>query len=104
MRLQSKGIDDSSIMAARRGSFMTLALTRSRWVRDVTTIQENTTVLPGLIFIVLGNVTPHFTLRSSPTHSRYSRAPCSRQIFPAFLAMRKYCGRFFFGTGNTYPS
>lgn len=48
MRVQSKGIDFSSPMLARRGSFITLALTRSRWARDLNTIQESITISPGL--------------------------------------------------------
>ena len=36
------------IEPASRGSFMTFALTRSRWARDLNTIHENTTVSPGL--------------------------------------------------------
>ena len=34
-----------------------------------------------------GNDTRSFTSRSSPTYSRYSSAPCSFQILPAFSAM-----------------
>ncbi len=88
-------------MLVSRGSFITFALTRSRWARDLNTIHENTTVSPGLVRAIRGNPAPHFTLRSSPTHSRYSSAPCSRQILPAFRAMRTYASRFFLGTGNT---
>src|SRR6059036_653079 len=74
MRLTSKGILDV-IIFVRRGSFITLALTRSRCARDLNTIHEKNTVSPGLVLTARGNGTPHFTLRSSPTHSRYSRAP-----------------------------
>src|SRR6267142_5313979 len=64
-----------------RVSFITFAFTRSRCARDLYTIQEKITVSPGLSFSWRGNVLPHFTLRSSPTHSKYSRAPWSFQIF-----------------------
>jgi ABC-type uncharacterized transport system ATPase subunit len=72
----------------RRGYIITFALTRSRCARDLNTIHENTTVSPRLTLILRGNGTIPFTSRSSPAHSRTSRAPCSRQIFPAFRAMR----------------
>src|SRR5881394_2607196 len=91
-------------IAAKRGSFMTLALTRSRWLRDLYTIHENTTVSPGFSFNRRGKGTMPLTARSSPTHSRTSRAPCSRQILPAFSAMRRYACTFFLGTGITKPS
>ncbi len=35
MRLPSNGIAFGSIMLASRGSFITLAMTRSRWARDL---------------------------------------------------------------------
>jgi hypothetical protein len=35
MRLQSKGMAFGSIIFANRESFMTLALTLSRWARDL---------------------------------------------------------------------
>ena len=63
-------------------AFMTLALTRSRCARDLNAIQENTTVSPGLALADRVNGTPNLTLRSSPAHSRYSRAPCSVRFFP----------------------
>ena len=44
---------------------------------------EGLTVSPGFVLICRGNGTPHLTLRSSPTHSRYSSAPWSRQTVPA---------------------
>ena len=68
--------------AVMRGSFMTLALTRSRCARDLNTIHENTMVSPGLALADRVNGTPNLTLRSSPAHSRYSRAPCSARFFP----------------------
>src|SRR5687768_18122349 len=43
-------------------------------------------------------------LRSSPTHSRYSRAPCSSHILPHILANRRYSLILFLGTANTNPS
>jgi hypothetical protein len=63
-------------------AFLTLALTRSRCARDLNAIQENTTVSPGLALADRVNGTPNLTLRSSPAHSRYSRAPCSVRFFP----------------------
>src|SRR5471032_3291406 len=104
MRLPSKGIDFGSIMLAKRGSAMTFLTTRSRCARDSYTIQENTTVSADLSFTLCGNEVVFPTFTSSATHSVYSRAPCSRQIFPAFRAMRRYACRFFFGTGTTNPS
>lgn len=74
MRLASKGIDFGSILA-RRGSFMTFALTRSRCARDLYPIQEKATVSPRLSLILRGNGTKPFMFRSSPTHSRNSSAP-----------------------------
>jgi hypothetical protein len=72
-----------------RWSFITLALPRSRWARDLNMIQENTTVSPGFALAKRGNGTLNLTLRSSPAHSRYLSAPCSPQILPAFSAMRR---------------
>src|SRR6266852_9950660 len=57
MRLTSNGIDFGSMAPARRLSFITLALTRSRCARDLNTIHENTTVSPRLSGIRRGNVT-----------------------------------------------
>jgi nicotinamidase-related amidase len=82
MRLLSKGIAFGSIIFASRGSFITFAFTRSRSARDLNTIHEKTTVSPRLSLIMRGNDTAIFVLRSSPTHSRNSRAPYSRQIRP----------------------
>jgi hypothetical protein len=76
-------------MAATRGSFMTLAFTWSRCFRDLYTIHENHTTSLALSFTLCGNEVyfPGFT--PSAMHSRYSSAPCSRQIFPALRAMRR---------------
>ena len=57
MRLPSNGIAPGRIISARRLSFITLALTRSRCARDLNTIHENTTVSPRLSGIRRGNVT-----------------------------------------------
>src|SRR3979409_568877 len=103
-RLPSKGVDFGSIMSASRGSFMTLALTRSRCARDLYTIHEKTTVSPGLSLTLRGNDVSFPTFTSSLTHSLYSRAPYSFHTFPAFFALRRYAGRFFSGTGTTKPS
>src|SRR3970040_833151 len=77
MRLTSKGIDAGS-QPASRGSFITLALTRSRCARDLYTMYEKNTVSPRLSLTLCGNDVrlPGFT--SSATHSRNSSAPCSR--------------------------
>ena len=60
-------------------------------------------------FACFGFTTPgnDFTLivfKSSPTHSRNLSAPYFRQILEHSVAIRRYAGRFFFGTGKTYPS
>src|SRR5207245_5208414 len=69
MRLPSKGIAFGSIIFARRLSFMTLALTRSRCARDLYTTYANTTVSPDLSLTLCGNDVrlPGFT--SSAAHS-----------------------------------
>ena len=72
-----------------RGSFITFAFTRSRWARDLYTIHEKQTVSPLFALASRGKAIPIFVFKSSPTHSRYSRAPWSRQIFPARCAMRR---------------
>ena len=89
MRLPSNGIAFGSIILARRLSFMTLALTRSRWSRDLYTIHENTTVSPRLSLTLRGKDVHLPTLTSSATNSRYSSAPCSRQTLLASCAMRR---------------
>ena len=48
MRFASNGIDSGPIFAIR-GSFITLALTRSRWARDLKTIQAKTIVSLGFV-------------------------------------------------------
>ena len=68
-RLPSKGIDLGSIMSASRGSFMTLALTRSRCERDLNTIHENITVSPGLRLTLRGKDVRFPTFTSSAMHS-----------------------------------
>src|SRR6476660_4923775 len=62
------------------------------------------TVSPGLIFMPRGNGKAQGTFRSSPTHSRYSSAPCSRQILPPFFAMRRYAPSLDLETCITKPS
>src|SRR5262245_49586047 len=96
MRLPSNGIDLGSIVLARRGSFMTFSLTRSRCARDSYTIHANTTVSFRLSLTLCGNdvTLPGFT--SSAMHSTYSSAPCSRQILPACRAKRRYSSTLFF--------
>src|SRR5215216_4566114 len=84
-----EGIAFGFIICVSRASFMTLALTRSRWARDLYVIQEKTTVSPCLSLTLRGNDVHLPGLTSSATHSRYSSAPCSRQILPAFCAMRR---------------
>jgi len=68
---------------------MTLALTRSRAARDLNTIQEKTTVSPGLSFTLRGKEVSLPTFTSSAMRSLNSSAPCSRQILPVFCAMRR---------------
>src|SRR2546425_5749763 len=87
MRLTSKCI--SFMSAIFPMSFITLALTLSRCARDLNTIYENTTVSLAFNFIIRENGVPHFVLRSSPTHSLKSRAPCFRHIFPPNLSHAK---------------
>jgi hypothetical protein len=48
MRFESKGIFPLFIIFVIAGSFITLALTLSRWARDLKVIQENITVSPRL--------------------------------------------------------
>jgi serine/threonine protein kinase len=88
IRFMSNGIG-TFIIFAMRGSFITFAFTRSRWARDLYTIHEKQTVSPLFTLASRGKAIPIFVFRSSPTHSRYSRAPCSRQSFPARCAMRR---------------
>src|SRR5687767_4236576 len=83
MRSASKGMVFWSIISSMRGSFITLALTRSRWARDLNTIQENMTVSLGLRWTLRGNEVTFPIFTSSATDSRNSSAPCSRQILPA---------------------
>src|SRR5262249_18397681 len=52
----------------------------------------------------LGKATPICTRKSSPRHSRNSRAPCSRQMRPARRAIFSYSAIFFFGTGRAKPA
>jgi len=85
----TNGIAFPSIISASRLSFMTLALTRSRWARDLKVIQEKATVSLGLSLTLRGKDVSFPTLTSSAMHSRNSSAPCSRQILPAFRAMRR---------------
>ena len=75
IRLPSNGMFFESIMSASRGSFITLALTRSRCARDLNTIHENTTVSPGFRLTLRGNEVSFPIATSSATHSRYSSAP-----------------------------
>jgi hypothetical protein len=84
MRFPSKGMVDGSIF--RRGSLITALLMRSRSLRDLYTIQENTTTSPSLSLTAWGNDVhlPGFT--SSAMHSWYPSAPCSIQILPALRA------------------
>src|SRR5687767_12073149 len=100
----SNGIDFGSIMSARRGSFITFLLMRSRSARDLYTIHENTTVSPALALAAFVNGTPIFTFRSSPAHSTYWSAPYSFQIFPAFCDTLRYTASFLVGTDNRNPS
>jgi hypothetical protein len=88
MRLPSNGIG-SFMMARKRLSFITLALTLSRSARDLNTMYEYTTVSPRLSLTLRGNDVRFPTFTSSATHSRKSSAPQSRQILAAFLAMRR---------------
>ena len=100
MRLPSKGMAFGSIMPVRRRSAITLAFTRLRCARDLYTIQEKATVSPGLSFTLRGKDVSFPLFTSSAIHSRYSSAPCSRQILPAFCAICRYTCRFFLGPGG----
>src|SRR3990172_822978 len=103
MRFMSNGMG-SFIIVCMRGSFITFAFTRSRWARDLYTIHENTAVSPALSLAARAKDTPNFTFRSSPAHSRYSRAPCCRHTRPARCAIRRYVWRLRFGTAKRKPS
>src|SRR5690348_17969022 len=74
MRLRSNGIG-AFIIRAIAGSFITFAFTLSRCVLDLKTIHEKTGTSPTLHLAALVNERPIVVLRSSPAHSRYSRAP-----------------------------
>src|SRR3989338_7054274 len=108
MRFMSKGIGLSLFLGSAMKNFITFALTLSRCARDLNTINEKNTVSPDLSLTIGGKVAifipPEFGLRSSPTHSKYPRAPYFFQIFPAALAILRYTDSFFLGTGKTNPS
>src|SRR3954469_2679664 len=88
MRLASNGMSLAFIFA-KRGSFITLELTRSRCTRDLYKMYANTTVSPAFSLTLCRTDVCLPGLTSSATHSTYSRAPCSRQILPAFCAMHR---------------
>ena len=75
-------------------SFITLALTRSRCARDLNTIYENTTVSPGLSFIIRGNGTPLFVLVLAHTFFIIESTNFTHISCP-ILAIRKYASVFF---------
>jgi hypothetical protein len=106
MRLASKGqfFWFPDIIPARRGSFITLALMRSRAAREGNMIQENTVVSPRLSLTPSGNDVRLPTFTSSVTHSVKERAPCPIQILPALRAIFLYSDSRRRGTGTTNPS
>src|SRR5690242_10655889 len=103
MRFRSNGMGDF-IIRAIAGSFITFALTLSRCVLDLKTIHEKTGTSPTLHLAALVNERPIVVLRSSPAHSRYSRAPFFCQTAPARRAIRRYCWSLRLGTASRKPS
>src|SRR6266699_6827089 len=100
MRFESNGMAFDLIILASCGSFITLALTASRCARDLNTIHENTTVSPGLSLIVRGNDAAIFVLRSSPTHSRNSRAAVFLPDLACLLRHAAVRRQIFLGNGQ----
>jgi hypothetical protein len=79
MRFESNGTFLDFIIFMSRGSFITFALTLSRWARDLNMIHEKTTVSPRFGFTRLGNDFIFTVFKSSPMHSQNWSAPYFRQ-------------------------